>query len=50
MMRYPPDEARREVAVIAAGLHWSYESLMTMDHAERRCWARIAPRTARKGE
>jgi hypothetical protein len=41
MKRYPPQEARREVAVVAAGLNWSYETLMALDHAERRTWVEV---------
>lgn len=31
---------RREVAFLAHHAHWSYETVMTMEHRERQQWVR----------
>ncbi len=38
MMRYPSNQLHEEVAYVAYHLHWSYDQLMSMEHAERRRW------------
>jgi hypothetical protein len=35
---YPLDRLREEVAYVAYHLHWSYEDVMLMEHAERQEW------------
>jgi hypothetical protein len=35
---YPLDRLREEVAYLAYHLHWSYEDVMLMEHAERQEW------------
>jgi hypothetical protein len=39
-MAYPVAELYREMAFIAAHFHWSRESLLEMEHGERRRWCR----------
>jgi hypothetical protein len=38
MTRYPSDRLHEEVAYVAYHLHWSYDEVMGMEHAERRRW------------
>ncbi len=38
MTCYPLDRLREEVAYLAYHLHWSYEDVMLMEHAERQEW------------
>ena len=40
MMAYPVAELYGEMAFIAAHFHWSRESLLQMEHGERRRWCR----------
>ena len=35
---YPRERIYEEIAFIAYHFHWSYETLMNMEHAERRKW------------
>ena len=35
---YPLDRLREEVAYLAYHLHWSYDQVMDMEHAERQEW------------
>lgn len=37
---YPVDKIYEEVAFIAYYFHWSYESIMSMEHEERLRWCR----------
>ncbi len=37
---YPLRELRQEVAVLAFHFHWPYETIMAMEHQERRMWVR----------
>jgi len=39
-MAYPVAELYGEMAFIAHHFHWSSETLLTMEHAERRRWCR----------
>jgi hypothetical protein len=39
-MAYPVAELYGEIAFIATHFHWSRESLMAMEHCERRRWCR----------
>lgn len=39
-MAYPVAELYGEMAFIAAHFHWSHESLLLMEHGERRRWCR----------
>ncbi len=43
-MSYPQDQLHQEVAYIAFHLHWSLESIMSMEHQERRNWVGEAAR------
>ncbi|HOR01189.1 MAG TPA: hypothetical protein PLJ35_20430 [Anaerolineae bacterium] len=38
MIVYPLDRLYEEMAYVAYHLHWSYEEIMHMDHAERLRW------------
>jgi hypothetical protein len=38
MMGYPSDRLHEEVAYVAQHLHWSYQDVMGMEHAERLRW------------
>ena len=40
MMAYPVAQYYGEMAFIAHHFHWSSETLLTMEHAERRRWCR----------
>jgi hypothetical protein len=37
---YPLKQLRQEVAVLAFHFHWRYETIMEMEHQERRMWVR----------
>ena len=37
---YPLSQLRQEVAVLAFHFHWPYETIMEMEHQERRMWVR----------
>ena len=37
---YPLEWLRQEVATIALHFHWPYETIMAMEHRERRMWVR----------
>ena len=37
---YPLSQLRREVAVLAFHFHWPYQTIMEMEHQERRMWVR----------
>jgi hypothetical protein len=39
-MAYPVAELYGEMAFIAHHFHWSSETLLTMEHGERRRWCR----------
>jgi hypothetical protein len=41
---YPLDQMREEVACIAMHFHWSLESLLEMEHGDRRQWVRVIAR------
>ncbi|WP_338037444.1 DUF6760 family protein [Methanosarcina spelaei] len=47
MLGYPPDQLRREVALIACHFHWSYEEIMYMEHQERHEWVQEIVRLTR---
>jgi hypothetical protein len=51
-MAYPVAEYYGEMAFIAHHFHWSSETLLTMEHAERRRWCReiSAINRARNGQ
>jgi hypothetical protein len=38
MTGYPSDRLHEEVAYVAWHLHWSYQEVMGMEHAERVRW------------
>jgi hypothetical protein len=38
MTGYPSDRLHEEVAYVAWHLHWSYQEVMGMEHAERLRW------------
>ncbi len=38
ILGYPLDRVRQEVAELSIRVHWTYESIMNLDHAERRQW------------
>ncbi|WP_325063395.1 DUF6760 family protein [Celerinatantimonas diazotrophica] len=37
-MCYPHDRLHEEIAFLGYYLHWSYESLLSMEHHERQKW------------
>jgi uncharacterized protein DUF6760 len=39
-MAYPVAQLYGEMAFIASHFHWSSETLLTMEHGERRRWCR----------
>lgn len=47
MIGYPLSRLYEEVAYIAHHLHWSRDSLLSLEHAERRRWAQEAARFER---
>ncbi|MDW5549445.1 DUF6760 family protein [Methanosarcina sp.] len=47
ILGYPPDQLRREVALIACHFHWSYEEIMYMEHQERHEWVQEIVRLTR---
>ena len=38
MKGYPPEELLQEVAYIAYHFHWEPESILRMEHSDRRRW------------
>ena len=38
MIGYPLDQMQEEVACIAMHFHWSLESILEMEHGDRRQW------------
>jgi hypothetical protein len=44
MRRYPLHQLHEEVAYVAHHLHWSYQDLMGMEHADRLRWVAHAAR------
>lgn len=47
---YPLERLRQEVAILALHFHWSYETIMEMEHQERRLWVgEIARLTESRG-
>ncbi|WP_316435635.1 DUF6760 family protein [Leptolyngbya sp. NK1-12] len=38
ILGYPLDRLHEEVAYLGYHLHWSYESILQMEHRERRRW------------
>ena len=38
MVSYPLDRLLEEVAYVAYHLHWPYDEIMNMEHAERQQW------------
>ncbi|TCM35986.1 DUF6760 family protein [Kribbella sp. VKM Ac-2568] len=38
MMLYPVDQLYEEMAFIAIHFHWSRDTLMALEHGERRRW------------
>jgi hypothetical protein len=47
-VRYPLNRLHEEVAFLAYHLHWSYDALLDMDHAERRRWCEEVSRINRR--
>lgn len=48
MIGYPLDSLHEEVAYIAYHLNWSYDSVMGMEHMERRRWVAEVARLNRR--
>lgn len=48
MIRHPLDRLYEEVAFIAYYLHWDHDSIMNMEHGERRRWVEEVSRINRK--
>lgn len=46
-MSYPLEQLRQEVAYIAFHFHWPMESIMKMEHEERRGWVAEVARIVR---
>lgn len=44
---YPLDRLRQEVAALALRFHWSYETIMNMEHRERRMWTQELARLSK---
>ena len=38
MRGYPSDRLHEEIAFLSYYFHWDYDTLMNMEHAERRRW------------
>lgn len=38
ILGYPLDWVYQEVAALSVRVHWSFEDLLSIDHAERRRW------------
>ncbi|OLP16631.1 hypothetical protein BST81_19520 [Leptolyngbya sp. 'hensonii'] len=38
VLGYPPEQLRREVALIAYHFHWSLTEILNLEHGERRQW------------
>ncbi len=38
ILGYPLDWVYQEVAALSVRVHWTYEDLLNIDHAERRRW------------
>ena len=47
-MRYPPEAIYEEVAFIAYHFHWDYETVLGLDHPERRRWVEEISRINRR--
>jgi hypothetical protein len=48
MTGYPLDQLYEEVAFVAYYFHWDYESILTMDHQQRRRWCEEISRINRR--
>ncbi|NTU84787.1 MAG: hypothetical protein HGA45_36395 [Chloroflexales bacterium] len=48
MTRYPSARLHEEVAYLAYHLHWPYETVMGMEHAERLRWVEEVTRLNRR--
>ena len=38
---YPLNWVQQEVALLSTRVHWTYEDVMNLDHAERRRWLEV---------
>ena len=51
MVGYPLDQLNEEVAFVAYHLHWSMETIMNLEHQDRRSWvAQISALNQRANE
>lgn len=51
MVGYPLDQLNEEVAFIAYHFHWPMESIMSLEHRDRRAWVeRISALNQRANE
>lgn len=48
MRGYPVDRIYEEIAFLSYYFHWDYDTLMNMEHAERRRWCTEASRINRR--
>lgn len=48
IVSYPLERLRQEVAALAMYFHWPYETIMTMEHEERRLWVKEMNKLLRK--
>jgi hypothetical protein len=48
LRRYPLDALYEEVAFIAYHFHWGYETVLELEHRERRRWAEEISRINRR--
>jgi len=48
LRRYPLDTLYEEVAFIAYHFHWSYETVLHLEHSERRRWVEEISKINRK--
>ena len=48
MRRYPPDALYEEVAFIAYHFHWGHETVLELEHRERRRWVEEISRINRR--
>jgi hypothetical protein len=47
-MRYPLDPLYEEIAFIAYHFHWDYETVLNLEHRERRRWVAEISRINRR--
>lgn len=54
MRGYPPERLHEEIAFLSYYFHWDYDTLMNMEHDERRRWcsevSQINRRLSAEGE